>query len=81
MPQNTRNKGQICPSQAPSDAAGNQKAWKVTTREQKAGTSGNPERRTIRGSTWGNLQPGRNGFGSLGKNNKKEGQPKVKSKK
>ena len=34
-----------------------------------AGTSGNLER-TIKESSWGNLQPGRNGFGSPGKNDK-----------
>ena len=79
MPRNTRNKGQICPSQAPSDAR-NQKAWRATIREQKAGTLGNLGRRTIRGSSWENLQPGKDGFISLGKNNKREGQPKVESK-
>ena len=51
VPRNTRNKGQISPSQAPSDAAKDQKAWRVTTCEQKAGTSSNPRRRTIRGSS------------------------------
>ena len=80
VPRNTRNEGQICPSQAPSDAAKNHKAWRATTHEQKAGTLGNLWRRTIRRSSWKNLQPGRDGFGSLGKNNKKKGQPKVESK-
>ena len=80
MPRNTRNEGQICPSQAPSDATRNQKAWRVTTREQKAGISENPGKRTIRGSNWENLQLGRDGFGSLEKNNRKEGQPKAKPK-
>ena len=43
VPRNTRNEEHICPSQAPSGAAKNQKAWRVTIHEQKAGTSGNPE--------------------------------------
>ena len=46
----------------------------------KAGTSGNPEWRTIKGSGWENLQPSRNGFLSSGKNGSKERQPKAKSK-
>ena len=79
MPRNTRNKGQICLSQAPS-AARNQKAWRATIREQKANTSENPGRRTIRGSSKENLRPGRDGFGSLEKNNKKEGRPKAEPK-
>ena len=79
VPWNTRNEGQICPSQAPSDAAKNQKAWRALTREQKASTSGNPGRRTIRGSSWENLQPGKDGFGWLGKNKKRE-QPRAESK-
>ena len=62
VPRNTRNEEQICPSQVPSGATKNQKAWKVTIHEQKAGTSGNPEWRTIKGSGWENLQPSRNGF-------------------
>jgi len=37
-----------------------------------AGTSRNPERRTMKGSSWENFQPGRDGIGSLGKNDKKE---------
>jgi len=73
VPQNTRNEEQICPSQAPSSAAKNQKVWRVTIHEQKAGTSGNPEKRTIRGSSLKNLHPGRDEFVSLGKNDKKEG--------
>ena len=80
MPRNTRNEGRICPFQAPSDATRNQKAWRATTREQKAGTLKNAGRRTIRGSSWENLQLGRGGFGSLEKNNKKEGRPKAEPK-
>ena len=80
VPWKTRNEGQISPSQAPSNAAKNQKAWRATTREQKAGTSSNLGRRTIRGSSWENSQPGTDGFNSLEKNNKKEGRPKAESK-
>ena len=47
---NTRNEEHICPFQVPSGAAKNQKAWKVTIHEQKAGTSRNLEWRTIKGS-------------------------------
>ena len=43
VPRNTRNEEQICPSQAPNGAAKNQKAWRVTIHEQKAGILGNPE--------------------------------------
>ena len=71
-PKSTRNEGQICPSQTHSDAAKNQRVWRATTYKQKAGTSGNPERRTIRESNWENLQLYREGFDSLGKNDKKE---------
>jgi len=53
----------------------------VTIHEQKTGTSRNPKWKTIRGSGWENLQPSRNGFHSLGKNDSKEGQPKAESKK
>ena len=81
VPRNTRNEEQICPSQAHSGVAKNQKAWRVTIHEQKAGTSGNPEWRTIRGSGWENLQPSMNGFRSIGKNDSKEGQPKAESRK
>ena len=81
VPQNTRNEEQICPSQVPSGVAKNQKAWKMTIHEQKTGTSGNPEWRAIKGSGWENLQPSRNGFYSLGKNDNKERQPKAESKK
>ena len=80
VPRNIRNAWQICPSQALSDVAKNQKVWRATTREQKVGTSGNLRRRTIKGSNWKNLQPGRDGFSSLGKNNKKERQPKAEAK-
>ena len=72
VPRNTRNEEQICPSQAPSGAAKNQKAWRVTIHEQKAGTSGNPEWRIIRGSGWENLQPSTNGFRLLRKNDSKK---------
>ena len=48
----------------------NQRAWRATTHEQKAGTSGNPKR--LRRSSWENLWLGRKGFGSLRENNKKE---------
>ena len=81
VPQNTRNEEHICPSQVPSGAAKNQKTWKVTIHEQKAGTLGNPKWRTIKGSGWENLQPSRNGFCSLGKNDSKERQLKVESEK
>ena len=81
MPRNTRNEEQICPSQAPSSVVKNHKVWRVTIHEQKAGTSGNPGKRTIRGSSWENLHPGRDEFGSLGKNDKKKGQPKIDSEK
>ena len=47
-----------------------------------AGTSGNLERKTIKRSSQENLQPGRNGFGSPGKNEKKKNDSqKVESKK
>ena len=81
VPRNIRNEEQICLSQVPSGATKNQKTWKVTIHEQKAGTSGNPEWRTIKGNGWENLQPSRNGFCSLGKNDSKERQLKAKSEK
>ena len=59
---NTRNEEQICHSQVPGGAAKNQKAWKMIIHEQKAGISGNPEWRTIKGNGWENLQPSKNGF-------------------
>ena len=34
VPRNIRNEEQICPSQAPSGAAKNQRAWRVTIHEQ-----------------------------------------------
>jgi len=71
-PRNTRGKGQIRPSQSPSDAERNQKAWRVTIHEQGVGISGNPERRTIKRSSRENLQPSRNEFGSPRKNDKKK---------
>ena len=46
-----------------------------------AGTSGNLERKTIKRSSQENLQPGRNGFGSPGKNDKKKDSQKVESEK
>ena len=79
VPQNTRNGEQICP-QAPSGVAKNQIVWRVTIHEQKAGTSGNPEWRTIKGSVWKNLQPSRNGFCSLGKNDSKKDSQKLRLK-
>ena len=77
-PKSTRNEGQICPSQTHSDAAKNQRVWRATTHKQKASTQGNPERRTIRESNWENLQLCREGFDSLGKNDKRKGNEKVK---
>ena len=41
------------------------------------GTLGNPERRTIKRSSRENLQCGRNGFGSPGKNDKKKDSQKA----
>ena len=37
----------------------NPKAWKKTIREQRAGTLGNPEWRTMKGSSWEDFQPGK----------------------
>ena len=71
-PRNTRNEGQIRHSQPPNDVERNQKTWRVTIHEQGAGILGNPERRTIKRSSRENLQPGRNGFDSPGKNDKKK---------
>ena len=42
----------ICFYQPPNDAERNQKAWEPTINEQGAGTLGNPERRTMKGSGW-----------------------------
>ena len=52
-------------------------AWRVTIHEQEDGTSRNPERRTIKGSSWENFQPIRNGFSSLGTNDKKKDSQKL----
>ena len=73
MSKNTRNEEHICLYQPPYDVERNQKAWRLITHEQKAGTSGNPERRTMKGSSWKNFQPGRDGIGSLRKNDKRKG--------
>ena len=67
VPRNTRNEEQICPSQAPSGAAKNQKAWRVTIHEQKTGTPGNPEWRIIKGSGWKTFNPAEKGSAHLGK--------------
>ena len=80
-PRNTKNEGHICHSQSPSDAERKQKAWGITIYEQGASTSGNPERRTIKRSSRVNLQPSRNGFGSPGKNDKKNDSQKLNLKK
>ena len=79
-PRNTRKEEQIRPFQSPNDAERNQKAWRVIIHEQGAGTSGNLER-SIKESSWENLQPGRNGFGSPGKNDKNKYSQKAESKK
>ena len=71
-PRNTRNEGQIRPSQPSNDEERNQKTWRVTIHEQGAGISGNPERRTIKRSSRKNLQPCKNGFSSPRKNDKKK---------
>ena len=81
MPRNTRNEGQIRPSQSPKDAERNQKAWREIIHEQRASTSGNPERRTTKGSSWENFQPGRDGISSLRKNDKRKGSQKAESEK
>ena len=78
---NTKNKGQIRPSQSSSDAERNQKVWRIIIHEQGAGTLSNPEGRTIKRSSHENLQPGRNGFGSPGKNDKKRDSQKAESEK
>ena len=52
-------------------------AWRVTIHEQEDGTSRNPERRTKKGSSWENFQPIRNGFSSLGTNDKKKDSQKL----
>ena len=72
MLRNTRNEEQICLYQPPNDAERNQRAWGLTIHEQRANTSGNPERRTTKGSSWENFQPGRDGISSLEKNDKRK---------
>ena len=67
------------PSQSPNDAERNQKAWRVTIHEQGTDTSGKPERRTMKGSSWENFKPGRNGIGSLRKNDKRKDNQKAES--
>ena len=42
---------------------------------------GNPGRRTMKGSSWQNLQPGKEGINSLGKNDKGKNNQKVESEK
>ena len=58
---------QIRPYQLPNDARRNQKAWKLTIHEQRASTLGNLERRTMKGSSWEDFQPGRKELAHLGK--------------
>ena len=77
----SRNEEQICHSQSPNDAERNQKAWKVTIHKLGAGTSGNLGRRTAKGSSWENFQPGKDGIGSLGKNDKRKNSQKAESRK
>ena len=55
MPRNTRNEEHIRPYQPSNDAERNQKAWGLTIHEQRVGTSGNLERRTMKGSSWENF--------------------------
>ena len=45
-----KEREQIYPYQPPNDAERNQKAQGPTTHEQGAGTSGNPKKRTMKGS-------------------------------
>ena len=79
MPRNTRNEEQICPSQSPNDAERNHKAWRVTIHEQGPDTSGKPERIIMKRSSWENFKPGRNGIGSLRKNDKRKDNQKAES--
>ena len=65
------------PSQSPNDAERNQKAWRVTIHEQGTDTSGKLERRTMKGSSWENFQPGKDRISSLGKNDKRKSSQKV----
>ena len=60
---------------------GKKKAQRITIHKQRAITSGKPERRTIKRSSQENLQPGKNGFGSPEKNDKKKDNQKAKSEK
>ena len=64
-------------TQLPNDARRNQKAWKLTIHEQRAGTLGNPERRTMKGSSWEDFQLGRKESAALGKNDKGKGSQKL----
>ena len=50
----------------------------LTIHKQRAGISGNPERRTTKRSSWENFQPDRDGLSSLGKNDKRKGSQKAK---
>ena len=52
MPRKHREWEQIRPYQPPNGAERNQKAWKPTIHEQRVGISGNPKRRTMKGSSW-----------------------------
>ena len=56
-----------------------QESWKVriVIHDQRDGTLGNPEWGAIKGGSKENLQPSRNGFCPLGKNDKKREQPKA----
>ena len=68
---------QIRPYQLPNDARRNQKAWKLTIHEQRASTLGNPERRTMKGSSWEDFQLGRKESIALGKNDEGKGSQKL----
>ena len=75
--ENARNKEHIHIYQPPNDVERNQRTWGLTIHEQRAGTLGNPERKTTKGSSWENFQPNRDGISSLGKNNKRKGSQKA----
>ena len=47
-----KEREQMCSYQPPNDVERNQKAWELTIHEQGTGTSGNPERRTMKGNGW-----------------------------
>ena len=47
-----KEREQIYPYQPPNDAKKNQKAWEPTIHEQRAGTSKNLGRRTMKESGW-----------------------------